>query len=232
MKNLKKTSALRELLPRIASSTMKTPGSIAAVLGAPGVGLSSFVTALAQEEPASSSPLVCPPALGPVQFLVFLNVGLSGEPIAHWQRTGPQALARVVHTLRTNKFKTVVLDDAHRLYKPCLEMVEELARRTPVSFVLAGATAELDCRLARVPRLLGRLEKHHLAPLSKEDLAELLSHQLGTRLDPALAERLLERTGGNWRRLLAHLESARKDAARRLTLSCLADQLFPGGSAA
>lgn len=232
MTSPKKTSAVRELLPRIASTTLKTPGSIAAVLGAPGVGLSSFVTALAQEEPGSSSPLVCPPALGPVQFLFFLNVGLSGEPIARWQRTGPQALARVIHTLRTNKCKTVLLDDAHRLYKPCLEMVEELARRTPVSFVLAGAATELERRLSRVPRLLGRLEKHHLAPLSKDDVVELLSHQLGVRLDPALAERLLEKTGGSWRLLLRSLENARKDAARRLTLSSLADQLFPGGSAA
>ena len=186
----------------------RTEGATGVLFGAPGSGRSTTLREYARhEEPGSAVVVPCAPGRGPVQFLQDLVDRLDPEawnPVGN-ARSGVRAALRV---LRSAETELVLLDDAHRLYKPVLEILEELRERSGVSLLLSGPERELTRRLRRVPTLLAAIERvRTLRPLEAEEVEDVLTlRAVDLRLPRTggadLVQDLHLRSGGNWSRLL------------------------------
>jgi hypothetical protein len=190
------------------------------LFGPPGSGRSALLAELARRQPAALL-VSCPPGLGSVGFLRTLL-----EPLAPLVRLrdGRTGLRTVAAILRSRSVRLLLIDDAHHLYKPPLEMVRELVELAPVAVLLAGPERELRRRLKRVPclqDLVGRWRS--VGPLSADEVEEYLELQSGLRLPRRHVVRLARAahrlSGGNWSRLLRLLARCREKAAARFSPS-------------
>jgi len=210
------TSAALEAFD-VLGRTVDEVGATTVLFGESGSGRSTVLREYGLGRGRGRAVLVpCPPALGPVGFLQQI-LDRTGGGLARSCREG---LDRVVSRLRSEGLEVLLLDDAHRLYKPCLEVLEEVQARSGVSLVLCGSERELVGRLRRAPSLRARVGRvRWLRGLDREEVEDLLAASGALRLprrDAAdLLEALWEVSKGNWSRLLRVVSRCGEQAAAR-----------------
>lgn len=215
------TRAMRRL-----ATTLATRPPIVSVTGLPGSGKSSWLAWQARQRPAALL-WSAEPGLGRVQLLTSLLEALGVAIGSRSRRCGRRLFSVLRDALRSQAKDELLVDEAHLLYKPCLELLDALAMTEPVRLVLVGTT-ELERRLLKVPSLAERVTPDRLGLLEQDDLVELLWARFGTA-DERLAAELLERSEGRWSRLVHLFDKAHERAVRKLELGLLA---WPGGEAA
>lgn len=202
-----------DLFTRTADETMAT----AVLFGEPGAGrtavLGEYVLRMGEGRAAV---VPCAPALGPVAFLQAILDHTGGG----FARHGRDGVEKVLFRLQESGLELLLLDDAHRLYKPCLEILEELQKRSGVSLLLSGPEKELVRRLRRAPALRARVGRlRWLRELEREEVEELLAAAGDLRLPRSGAEQLVdelwEASQGNWSRLVRLVTRCREQAALR-----------------
>ncbi|HVH41653.1 MAG TPA: AAA family ATPase [Labilithrix sp.] len=126
----------------------------------------------------------------------------------------------------------IVLDDLHAADLPTLELLAFVARglrtaRTAIAIVATWRDAEARVmpRAEVITRIAREAEMIALKPLSNEDVAEVVRHELG-RFDAVLAGALFELTDGN--PLFLH-ETLHALSAHRGDLDSLRDVAVTGG---
>jgi hypothetical protein len=199
---------------------------IGALFGPPGSGRSSVLAEAARRLHQPAALLVaCPPGIGSVGFLRTL-----AEPLAPLVRLrdGRTGLRTVSGLLRSRGVRLLLVDDAHHLYKPPLEMLRDLLELTPVAVLLSGPESELRRRLARVPCLQDQVGRwRSLPPLSVDEVEDYLELHSGLRLPRRHVMRLARAAhrmcGGNWSRLLRLLARCRENAAARYSARLAAE---------
>ncbi|MCA9791027.1 MAG: ATP-binding protein [Candidatus Eremiobacteraeota bacterium] len=99
--------------------------------------------------------VTCEPGLGKLGLLqVILEQLDAGRDLYN----GRQAMARLRREVRAVGVGTIVLDDAHLLYKPCLEAVDWMVQNLRIPVVLAGHSL-LRFQLEKVPTLASRVDR-------------------------------------------------------------------------
>lgn len=202
-----------DLCSRTADEVMAT----AVLFGEPGSGRTTVLGEYARRQGEGRAAVVpCAPALGPVAFLQEILDSTGGGVARH----GRDGVEKVLLQIEETGLELLLLDDAHRLYKPCLEVLEELQARSGVSLVLSGPERELVRRLRRAPALRARVGRlRWLRELDREEIEDLLEESGGLRLPRSgaqeLVDELWEASRGNWSRLVRLVTRCREQAALR-----------------
>ncbi len=210
------TSAALEAFDLFAR-TADEVGATTVLLGNPGSGRSTLLAEHVRRDGWGRAAMVpCPPAAGPVAFLQDILDRMGGG----LARSGREGVELVLGRLRQGGLEVLLLDDAHRLYKPCLEVLEEIQARSGVSVVLSGPKRDLVRRLRRVPSLLARVGRvRSLRELEREEVEDLLEESGDLRLPRPTADELVDAlwqaSGGNWARLVRLVSRCREQAAAR-----------------
>ena len=126
----------------------------------------------------------------------------------------------------------LVLDDLHAADLASLELLSFVARGVRASpIAILGTWRDAESRLPPVADVLARIaregEVHGLRPLTSEEVAELVRHELG-RFDVAIADALFDLTEGNplFAREALHAVVIRRQEA---PLEALRDAVASGG---
>lgn len=144
--------------------------------------------------------------LSPVLAPIFPQLGNAGAGEGTADRERPfDLIFSVLERLATNDPMLLILEDVNWADQTSLELLHHLAHRAPALPILIVATYRSDELNAGHPlrRLLGAMarervgEDMRLAPLSREDTAELLKGMFGTAPDPAFASAIWKRSEGN-----------------------------------
>lgn len=219
------------------------PPEVSALFGAPGTGKTLTLREYARSLNRSFGErrilyLEPEPGIGRVGLLQALLDRLAPGVRAVEGRLG---LSRVEHRLRSAGTRLLLVDDAHRLYKPTLEMLTAVFSRCGLPVVLCGPRPELVHRLEQVPQLKARVGRiRELEPLRRDDVELALGHLAGFRLeDPRRAAfELHRRSQGNWGRLVRLLARCQEQLSpaprlgRRQVVRASRDLGLDGGEAA